>query len=346
APQSLIIKILDWVKLNALQPNGDFYFPEEEYEYKNMQRAYRPLTFLKVAAWLNHPLSKDPLVISRILQYQHETGGVFNYIGEDPKIIEEQPTIGCLNTSFFGHLMIALNRREEAIKAGEWIKKFIEKNQKYMRRGVMYTQMTVKGELVTHIREGEKIIKMVNNKDPKQEFWQIGTCMAYLCVLYEKMIDEWDFSEREASPYLETSLKLLKFEKTMPLYTYFWPSKCKVGWGAGELLRILLKYRIKEEFINDAYDICKKVAIFTFIDNQLYDGGWPCMHYPLSEETPEIEFNYKPLKGIVNIPEEKIPNSKTIFLPREEITGEFLGEMKSIEKGITELLKFKYNFKW
>jgi len=339
-PYNLILRILDWVKNNALQHNGDFYFPEEEQEYKIMQRAYRPLTFLKIAVWLDHPLSKDSLIINRILQYQHESGGVFNYIGENPKVVEEQSTIGCLNTSFFGHLMIALNRKNEAIKAGDWIKNFIEKNREYMRKnGIMYTQMTTEGKLVTHIGKGEKITKMVNNKDPKQEFWQVGTCMAYLCVLYEKMVDEWGFSEKESAPYLEAALDLLKFEKTMPLYTYFWPSKCKVGWGAGELLRSLSKYRIKEEFINDAYDVCKKVAIFTFMDNQLYDGGWSCMHYPLSEEAPEINFDYKPLKGIVNVPEERIPNSKTIFLPREEITGEFLGEMKSIEKGIAELLK-------
>lgn len=337
----LISRILDWIKEHALQSNGDFFFPEEEPEYKISQRAYRPLTFLKVATWLNHPLSRDSLVINRILQYQHESGGVFNYIGEDPKKIEEQETIGSLNTSFFGHLMIALNKKEEAIKAGDWIKDFVEKNKEYMKKGVMYTQMTTKGELVTDVKKGERITKIVNNIDPKQEFWQVGTCMAYLCVLYEKMRDEWNFSEKDAKPYLEAALELLKFEKTMPLYTYIWPSKCKVGWGAGELLRVLIKYGVNKEFINDAYDICKKVAIFTFIDNQLPDGSWSCMHYPLSEEAPEIRFDYKPLKGIVNVPKERIPNSRTIFLPSEEITGEFLGEMKSIEKGVMELLKKK-----
>ena len=62
------------------------------------------------------------------------------------------------------------------------------------------------------------------------------------------------------------------------------------------------------------------------------------MHYPLDDRIPEMQFDYKPLKGIVNVPQKPIPNSRTIFLPSEEITGEFLGEMKAIEGGIETLL--------
>ncbi len=337
----VIAEILDWTEENSLKPNGDFYFDEEGPEYKIMQRAYRPLTFLKVAAWINHPLARNEMVINRILQYQHRSGGVFNYIGEDPDRVEEQPSIGCLNTSFFGHLMIALGRREEAVKAGEWILRFVDANEEYMRcRGLMYTQMTPDGELITEVKPGEKITKVVDNRDPKQEFWQVGTCMAYLSYLYDVMRDRWEHSKATVKPYLEASLKLLEFEKTMPLYTYLWPSKCKVGWGAGELLRVLTKYgEGTDEQIKDAYKIAKLVAVFTFMDNQLPNGGWSCMHYPLDERIPEMRFEYKPLRGMVNVPQEPIPNSKTIFLPQEEITGEFVGEMKAIEDGVKSLIK-------
>jgi hypothetical protein len=64
------------------------------------------------------------------------------------------------------------------------------------------------------------------------------------------------------------------------------------------------------------------------------------MHYPLSELIPEIRYNYKPLNGLVNVPDSRIIGSKTIFLPGEEITGEFLGEMKSIQKGLKEVLGY------
>ncbi|RJS87746.1 hypothetical protein CW704_01895 [Candidatus Bathyarchaeota archaeon] len=336
----IIAQILDWVAKNALKPNGDFYFDEENPNYKILQRVYRPLTFLKVAAWIGHPLAENKLVINRMLQYQHSSGGVFHYIGEDPDKIEEQPYVGSLNTSFFGHLMIALDMKEPAVKAGDWILNFVKSNEDYMRKkGFMYTQMTPEGVLVTDVKPGEKITKILNNKDPKQEFWHVGTCMAYLALLYETMRHKWGHSEAAAKPYLDAAIELLEFEKTMPLYTYLWPSKCKVGWGAGELLRVLIKNgKGTKEQIEEAYRIARLVAIFTFMDNQLPNGGWSCMHYPLDERIPEMRFDYKPLKGMVNVPQKPIPNSKTIFLPSEEITGEFLGEMKAIETGIEAYL--------
>jgi hypothetical protein len=343
----IIARLLDWAVDNALQPNGDFYIPGEDAEYKDMQRAYRPLTFGKVASWIDHPLIKDDLVLGRLLQYQHSSGGVFNYIGDDPNNIEEQPTIGTLNTSFFGHLMIALEIQKEAIMAGDWLCRFVQKNRDYMLRdGIMYANMTPDGELVTDVKPGERISGMVDNRSPKQEFWQPGTVMAYLAVLYEKLRDEWGKSEAEAQAYLNNALILLDFEDTMPLYTYLWPSKCKVGWGAGELLRVLVKYeKGSQEQIEKAYRTAKNVAVFTFMDNQLPNGGWYCMHYPLSELIPEMEFDYKPLKGLVNLPDSRIDGSQTIFLPGEEITGEFLGEMKSIQMGVEKALAYYKSLK-
>ncbi len=336
--RGIIAEMLNWTLENALRPNGDFYFPEEPPEYKDKQRVYRPLTFGKVAAWMEHPLIKHQLVLDRILQYQHkDSGGVFNYIGDDE--IEEQEIIGALNTSFFGHLMIALDMQDLAIKAGDWLRRFVEANKEHiLNNGLMYTQVQLDGQLVTDVKEGERILKILDNKAEKQEFWQVGTAMAYLAVLYEAMLERWGYAKEQAQPYLDSALTLLDFEDTMPIYTYFWPSKCKVGWGAGELLRILVKHGGSEEQIEKAFQIAAKVAIFTFMDNQLSNGGWACMHYLLSELAPEIRFNYKPLKGIASVPDKRIPNSQTIFLPGEEITGEFLGEMKSIEQGVREML--------
>jgi len=338
----VIAQILDWVAENALKPSGDFYFEDEGPEYKFLQRAYRPLTFLKVASWIGHPLIRSELVINRILQYQHNSGGVFHYIGEDLDEVEEQPSIGCLNTSFFGHLMAAVDMEDQAVKAGNWILNFVEANDDHMReRGLMYTQMSPEGDLITEVKPGEKITKVVNNKDPKQEFWQVGTCMAYLALLYDVMRRRWGHSEATVKPYLRAALRLLEFEETMPLYTYLWPSKCKVGWGAGELLRVLIRYGMDVEAeIEGAYRVAKLVAVFTFMDNQLPNGGWSCMHYPLEETIPEMRFEYKPLKGVVDVPQEPIPDSKTIFLPSEEMTGEFLGEMKAIEIGVEALLNY------
>ena len=336
----IIARLIDWAEENALQENGDFYIPGEGPEYKDMQRVYRPLTFGKVAAWIEHPLIRQPLVLDRILQYHHQaSGGAFHYIGDDPKHIEEQASIGSLNTTFFGHLMVALDMKEQAIAAGDWCVRFVEANRQHMANGVMYTQVTPEGELITDVKPGEKVMKVVDNKDPKQEFWHVGTTMAYLCTLYDAMRSRWDYAEDQAQPYLDAALALLEFETTMPLDTYLWPSKCKVAWGAGELLRILVQYdKGDQETIDKTYRAAERVALFTFMDNQLPDGGWPCMHYPLSELIPEMTFNYKPLKSLVDVPRYRIDGSQTIFLPGEEITGEFLGELKCVEQGVQALL--------
>ena len=337
----LIARLLDWAQQEALRENGDFYVPGEPPEYKDMQRLYRPATFGKVAAWIDHPVIRAPGVVQRILQYQHqESGGVFHYVGEDPAHVEEQPTIGTLNTTFFGHLMIALDMRQQALAAGDWIRHWVDVNRRHMADGKMYTLMTPGGELVTQIEPGQRIGKLLDNQRPKQEFWHLGTSMAYLVVLYDVMRTAWGSSEEEAGPYLDAALALLDFEAGMPLDTYLWPSKCKVGWGAGELLRVLIEHGLGDkDTIETAYRVCERVAIFTFLDNQLPHGGWSGMHYPLDDQIPEMVYSYKPLKGTVAVPPERIENPQTIFLPGEEISGEFLGELKSIEEGVTAWLR-------
>jgi len=336
-----IARLLDWVQQEALRENGDFYIPGEPPEYKDLQRVYRPLTFGKVAAWIDHPVIRQPRVIDRILQYQHgPSGGVFNYIGEEFGEVREQAVVGSLNTTFFGQLMIALEMREQALAAGEWVWQWVDANRSHMARGLLYTQMTPGGELVTQIAPGERIVKVVDNRHPKQEFWQVGTAMAYLVALYDVMRERWDYAEDQARKYLEAALALLDFEATMPLDTYMWISKCKVGWGAGELLRVLVRYGLASpQVIEKAYRVAERVAIFTFLDNQLPDGGWPWFHYPLSDLAPEAAYNYKPLAGTVWVPPERIDTPQTIFLPGEEISGEFLGEMKPIEEGVAAMLK-------
>ena len=338
--QGTIARLLDWAQSEALQPNGDFYFAQERPEYKDLQRVYRALTFGKVAAWIGHPVIRKPAVIDRIMQYQHEpSGGVFHYIGDDPKKVEEQAGIGTLNTTFFGHLMIALDIRDRATSVGDWLVGWVDANREHLLAGRLYTQMTPGGELITDVGPGEEVFKVVDTERPKQEFWNTGTTVAYLTFLYDTMRSEWDREEEDTRPYLEAARALLDFDATMPLDTYLWPSKCKVAWGAGEMLRVLVKYFPDDlETIEKAYRVAERATIFTFLDNQLPDGSWSRMHYPLDSRIPEMAFSYKPLKNIVHVPLEYIEGSSTIWLEPEELTGEFLGEMKAVEQGLVAWL--------
>ena len=337
----VIARMLDWLDKEALQPNGDFYFPTEAPAYKDLQRVYRPMTFGKVAAWIDHPIIRKPVVLDRILQYWHEpSGGCFHYVGDDPKKVEAQATLGTLNTSFFGHLMVALDMREQAIKTGDWMKHWVELNRPHIPEGRLYSQVTPDGQLITDVGPGERIYKYVDRYHPAQEGWNPGTAMAYLVVLYEAMRTRWDYPEEQARGYLDAAIELLDFEATTLLDTYLWPSKCKVAWGAGELLRVLVQYDLgDEELIEKTYRVAERAAVFTFMDNQLASGAWAVMHYPLDADIPEINFSYKPLKGTVHVPTEPIEGSKTIWLSSEEITGEFLGELKSVEQGVAAWLE-------
>ncbi len=330
-----IAHVLDWVEKESLQPNGDFYFPEEGFEYKDLQRVYRPMTFGKVAAWIDHPVIRKPIVLDRILQYQHTSGGCFHCIGDDPKNPEPPATIGTLNTSFLGHLMIALDMQEQAVAVGDWLKNWVDLNRPHIAQGKVYSQVTAEGELITEVGPGERVYKVVDGVHPQQEGWQTGTAAAYLIVLYETLRERWGADEAKAKPYLDAAIELIDFDDQARLDTYLWPSKCKVGWGAGELLRIMPKFGMEDaELAEKAYRVAERVAVFTFMDNQLPSGGWATLHYPLSADIPEIKFSYKPLKGTVHVPPCQIEGSKTIWLSGEEITGEFLGELKAIEEGV------------
>ena len=83
--------------------------------------------------------------------------------------------------------MIALDRREEALAAGDWVRRWIDANRVPMAEGQLFTLMTTAGELVTDVEPGQNIAKIVDRRRPKQEFWHVGTAMAYLSVLYDTM---------------------------------------------------------------------------------------------------------------------------------------------------------------
>lgn len=331
---AILAEVFDWVEQESLQPTGDFFFPEEPSKYKDGQRAYRPLTFLKVAAWIGHPLASNSLVIERLFQFQHPSGGAFAYIGDDPANVEYQPTLGTLNTTFFGQLMLALGEEDRAMAVGDFLCHFVDANREHMaNEGLFYSNMDLEGRLVTAAEPGERLTRVVDRTLPRQEFWQTGTTMAFLADLYEVVRES--AGETKAQPYLDAALALLPFEDGQPLEGYLWPSKCKVGWGVGELLRVLVRYGLgTRQQIEAAYEVARRVSVHTFMASQLSDGGWSAMHYPISELDPEYELRYVPSRGRINVPQEEIPGWSKLFLPREELTGEFLGELDSVLQGM------------
>jgi hypothetical protein len=335
---SVLNRCFRWIE-TALKPNGDMYFEEESEYHRVGLRGYRLFTIMKVAAWVDDPLASNTTVLDRLMDYQDSSGGVYDYVGERPGVIEGPIThFATLNTPFFGHAMIALDRKDAAIKAGNWLCRFVASNLSHMREeGVLYTGTDMQGRLVTDV-DRDSVIGRVNLVDAKQEFWQVGVIMSYLALLYDVARSRWNMSD-EAEPFLRMALELNEFEARMPLYTYRYPSKCKVAWGSGELLRVLSKYRVGTKGqIDKALAATANTLVTTFIDNQLPNGGWASEHYVTSKKDPEYQLEYKPLKGTVNVPTHPLPGTRTSFITGEEIAGEFLGEIKTAEVGLMTLI--------
>lgn len=340
--RSYVTRLLDWVYENALQPNGDLFFPEELPDHRDDTRVYRALTMFKFAALLDHPLIHDERIIKRVLQYQDpETGGCFYFIGEDPARPQLPDSIAVGDTAFFGEFTLASGLFDRALHTGAWMLKMVQDNLPHMKgEGIFYCTTDRKGALITDIRPGEKIFRTVNNWDANQMGWNIGCAMAFLADLYDTARDKCGFSVQAAQKYLDAGLALADFEDTMPLYTYYYPSKCKVAWGAGNLLRILNKYGLgTEEQIDKLYRAGRRVLAVTFLGSQLADGSWPGIHYPLGDDAPELQIDYRIMKGLRLYPAELTGSKTSSYLPATEITGEFLGEIGALVDGLVPLLE-------
>ena len=339
-----VAELLDWLYRNALQPNGDLFFPEESPDHRIDTRVYRALTFLRFAALTGHPIARDTRILRRIREYQDPaTGGCFYYIGEDPNQPELPSFIAVGDTVFFGEFALAADLKAEALGAGAWTLKMVQDNLCHMTtEGIFYTLTDCRGELMTDVKPGERIFKTVNNWDANQMGWNVGCAMAFLGDLYETLLERWGSDSQAAQPYLDAALALVEFEDTMPAYTYCYPSKCKVAWGAGVLLRVLLRHGLgNPELFDKLYRAAKRVFVLTFLGSQRPDGSWPALHYPLSDDAPELQFDYRILKGLALNPAERIAESKTSsFLPAVEITGEFLGEIGAMVEGLEPLLRY------
>jgi hypothetical protein len=338
-----VAELLDWLYRNALQPNGDLFFPEEPPDHRIDTRVYRALTFLRFAALSDHPIARDTRILRRVRAYQDPaTGGCFYYIGEDPNEPELPPFIAVGDTVFFGEFALAADLQEEALKAGAWTRKMVQDNYRHITsEGIFYTLTDRSGDLITEVKPGERFFKMVNNWDANQAGWILGCAMAFLGDLYDALRGRWGYDAEAAKPYLDAALTLVNFEDTMPVYTYWFLSKCKVAWGAGVLLRVLLKYNLgTEEQFDKLYRAAKRVFLLTFLGSQRPDGSWPAMYYPLVDDAPELQFDYRDLKGLTLYPAERMAQSPTSsYLPTVEITGEFLGEIGAMIEGLESLLR-------
>ena len=312
-----VVRILDWLDANAKRAPGEYFFPEEQWYEKDMQRVYRALTFGKVAEYIGHPAFANDEVRARIKEYQHESGGVGNCIDDGMP-----PELEPLNTTFFGQWALAGGMIDEAKKAGDWVAELVELNGSYLAQDVptlYYKRTRDSGELVIEVPPDERMNTLIDTKTVKQPSWVTGTCMALLADLYE--ITETD-------RYLNAALALAEFERKCDHQLLFWPSKCKVGWGGAELYRVTADPEHRK--------IAANVARATFMDSQREDGGWSHMFYPLRDTGAWREIVY--CGPDASVPDEIENDGSHCWLSSLEVTGEFLGELGRTRASFSDVL--------
>jgi hypothetical protein len=167
--------------------------------------------------------------------------------------------------------------------------------------------------------------------------WVIGCGIAFLADLYDALRERWD-REEDAAEYLDAALALLAFEDEMPYESYFYPSKCKVAWGAGVLSSVLTKYGLAtDEAMDKIYRAGKRSYLYTFLATQRVDGSWSDVYYPSSSAGPEVDFDYRLATNIDCLPvDPAVPyeSATGAVLNGIEITGEFIAELEYLKQGV------------
>jgi hypothetical protein len=342
-------RILDWLELNAVQANGDVFFPDEAGLLRDGSRLYRAVTVLRSACLLSHSLARNEGVRTRLHQYQDPaTGGVYSYIGEDSARPDFPERCNVLECAFFGEYALASDSLDAALACGQWLASLVDQNRAFMEeQGRFYWHALRNGTVDTDVGAGEEYGKVLTTRPARQmnyPGWVTGCCIAFLADLYTALRAKWSMSEDECRPYLELALTLADYEAQMPLETYHFPSKCKVAWGAGSLLSALVESGSdSEKSYDDAYRIGKRTYLYTFLGTRLESGAWGAEFYPLSTDAPELAFDYRTMEGISTVAsqEPSVEPETSVVLPAIEITGENVAELSYLAAGVRKFARMR-----
>ncbi len=305
---SEVDRLLQWIQAQARQGPGRYFFPEEPPFNKDMQLLYRFLTFARVAETLRHPAFSTDEIRQEVLAYQHRSGGVF----ANREQAEYRKSLNPLLAAFFGEWALAAGLLDPARKAGDFLVRVTELNERFMKEspGRFYFNFDpVREELQTKPADGENINSFVDTAGAKQHFYFIGAAMALLADLYAIV---------PRDSYLSAAEKLAAFEDRLNPQALKWPSYCKIGWGAAELYAVTGHPEHRRMAAN--------VAEVTFMRAQTASGGWEHMFYPLRDAGAWTRVEYDG-QGRVAHRRELEDDGSWAWLSGHEITGEFLGEM-------------------
>lgn len=184
------IQILDYVKTNFLQSDGDFLSPGG---IKSTNSAYTEF-WTYTNGWLvraSQKLSREdidkPALIFLDGFKNVENGGFFTHrLDLNDKITD------VLTTALHGHIHLEIGNITTSIKSGYYLINIIDL-QNNLTNG-FYLRLDKQGNLITDFSEHEASIHWINRKEPDQLYFMLGYPIAFLGLLF-KSTQNFEFFE-------------------------------------------------------------------------------------------------------------------------------------------------------
>lgn len=175
------IQLLDYVKTNFLQPDGDFLSPGD---IKSTNSAYTEF-WTYTNGWLvrasqqlfREDISKQALIfLDRFKNV--DNGGFFTHrLDLNDKITD------VLTTALHGHIHLERGNITTSTKSGYYLINIIDL-QRNLTNG-FYLRLDKQGNLITDFSEHEASIHWISRKEPDQLYFMLGYPIAFLGFLFQ-----------------------------------------------------------------------------------------------------------------------------------------------------------------
>lgn len=243
-------RVLDWVSQNMFSRDGAFEGVSPQGVFESRYGSY-PLACLIVGAAM---LERHDLVYRgtrSLLTWQDPVSGGFYHDYHERTPTGEQEIFP---TSQGGMSLLVGGHRDDARKAGEWLKRLWELQPDVGNR--LYAVYSPHVGLVTDYPPDQEALYVTKKDEPWQHHFNGGIAAAFLTKL---------FLATGEGEWLELARRYQEFSMSTDDCQFQSMQICKSGWGSG-----MLYLATREE---PYLDWTARIGDW-FVDNQLDDGHW------------------------------------------------------------------------
>ena len=227
------MQILDYVKTNFLQPDGDFLSPGD---IKSANSAYTEF-WTYTNGWISRAaqqISREdinkPALIFLDSFKNVENGGFFTHrLDLNDKITD------ALTTALHGHIRLERGDIVTAIESGNYLINLIDV-QPHLKKG-FYLRLDKQDNLITDFSKNESSVHWVNRKKPDQLYFMLGYPIAFLGFL---------FQSTQNLEFFETAHRYINFLFSCHKNIFISTFSHKVAWACSVLFSISPDQRLEK----------------------------------------------------------------------------------------------------